>query len=252
MRESIAGAADLLKPARKILVFSGAGISTESGIADFRGPNGLWTRMDPDDFTIDRYLQDPQVRMRSWAMHEQGFLGLAARPNRAHYEVVRLWQHDRMAGCVTQNIDGLHQAAGLPEEQVAELHGNVRTVHCTACPASWAIEEILARVAAGDRDPACPVCGAVVKTSTVLFGELLPEHTYQRAVRMATNADAVLAVGTTLTVFPAADLVLLRVNEGANLVIVNRGATAFDHLAGAILDSGAGDVLPDLVDAIIE
>ena len=109
----VARAARLLQPARKILVFSGAGISTESGIPDFRGPNGLWTRMDPDDFTIDRYLQDPEVRQRSWMMHQQGFLGgmLEARPNRAHHAVVRLWEHDRMAGCVTQNIDGLHQAA---------------------------------------------------------------------------------------------------------------------------------------------
>jgi len=109
----VARAARLLQPARKILVFSGAGISTESGIPDFRGPNGLWTRMDPDDFTIDRYLQDPEVRQRSWMMHQQGFLGgmLEVRPNRAHHAVVRLWEHDRMAGCVTQNIDGLHQAA---------------------------------------------------------------------------------------------------------------------------------------------
>jgi len=124
-------------------------------------------------------------------MHQQGFLGgmLEARPNRAHHAVVRLWEHDRMAGCVTQNIDGLHQAAGLPDEEVAELHGNLRRVHCTACPASWEIDEILAVVAGGDPDPACSACGAVVKTSTVLFGELLPEATFERAVKIVARAD---------------------------------------------------------------
>jgi NAD-dependent deacetylase len=250
---AVADAARVLKPARKILVFSGAGISTESGIPDFRGPNGLWTRMDPDDFTIHRYLQDPAVRKRSWMMHQRGYLGgiLEGLPNRAHRAVVDLWEHDRMAGCVTQNIDGLHQAAGLPEEVVAELHGNVRRVHCTACPASWGIEEILEVVAGGDPDPSCSVCGAVVKTSTVLFGELLPEATFDRAIRMAAQADAVLAIGSTLTVYPAADLVASTVMGGADLVIVNQGETAFDDLATALLDQSAGEVLPGLVSAII-
>lgn len=208
--------------------------------------------MDPEDFTLDRYLQNQEVRIRSWRMHQEGFFGgmLQARPNRAHYAVVRLWERGRMAGCVTQNIDGLHQAAGLPEDQVAELHGNLRRVQCTACPASWAIEEILVRLEEGDPDPTCTDCGAVVKTSTVLFGELLPERTFKRAVDMAAIADAVLAIGTTLTVYPAADLVLSAVREGSDLVIVNRGATLFDQLAAATLDRPAGEALPDLVDAI--
>jgi NAD-dependent deacetylase len=250
---ALARAARVLQPACKILVFTGAGISTESGIPDFRGPNGLWTRMDPDDFTIHRYLTDPGVRKRSWAMYRQGVFGgaLDARPNRAHRAVVRLWEHDRMAGCVTQNIDGLHQKAGLPEESVAELHGNVRRALCTVCPASWEVGEILAIVAGGDPDPPCPECGAVVKTSTVLFGELLPEGVFDRAIRMAEQADAVLAIGSTLTVYPAADLVASTVKDGADLVIVNQGETAFDDLATARLDQSAGEVLPDLVSAIL-
>lgn len=250
---AFAKAVRVLRPARKILVFSGAGISTESGIPDFRGPDGLWNRMDPDDFTIQRYLQDPEVRKRSWIMHQQGFFGgmLKALPNRAHHAVEHIWARDRMAGCVTQNIDGLHQAAGLPEAEVAELHGNLRRVHCTACPASWEIGEILTVVAGGDPDPACSACGAVVKTSTVLFGELLPEATFERARRMAAAADAVLAIGSTLTVYPAADLVATTVADGADLVIVNRGETAFDDLAAACIDQDAGDLLPDLVAAIL-
>ncbi len=179
----LSSAIRVLKPARSILVFTGAGISTESGIPDFRGPDGLWTRMDPDDFTMHRYLADPEIRKRSWAMHQEGFFGgmLAALPNRAHLALVPLWSNDRMAGCVTQNIDGLHQRAGLPEEAVAELHGNLQRVHCTACPASWETKEILAVVADGDPDPTCFGCGAIVKTSTVLFGELLPQEAWERS-----------------------------------------------------------------------
>lgn len=253
VNQSVSEAARVLKPVAKILVFSGAGISTESGIPDFRGPDGLWTRQDPGDFTISRYLSEAEVRERSWSMHQHGFLGgmLEARPNRTHFAVVRLWQQGRMAGCVTQNIDGLHQAAGLPDEEVAELHGNLRRVHCVACPASWPIEEILPEVTGGNLDPSCSACGAVVKTSIVMFGELLPERAFERAIRMAAGAQAVLAIGTTLTVSPAADLVLTAVMEGADLVIVNQGETAFDDLAAARLDEPVGEVLPDLVEAII-
>jgi len=253
VNQSVSEAARVLKPAKKVLVFSGAGISTESGIPDFRGPDGLWTRQDARDFTISRYLADAEVRKRSWSMHQHGFLGgmLEARPNRTHFAVVRLWQQGRMAGCVTQNIDGLHQAAGLPDEEVAELHGNLRRVHCVACPASWPIEEILPEVTGGNLDPSCSVCGAVVKTSIVMFGELLPERAFERAISMVAGAQAVLAIGTTLTVSPAADLVLTAVMEGADLVIVNQGETAFDDLAAARLDEPVGEVLPDLVEAII-
>jgi NAD-dependent deacetylase len=253
MKEPIAAAAQVLNRSEKILVFSGAGISTESGIPDFRGPNGLWTRVDPADFTIDRYLEDAEVRKRSWAMHQRGVLGgtVDAQPNRAHFAIVRLWEFDRLAGCVTQNIDGLHQAAGLPDDQVAELHGNLRRVHCTSCPASWPIEEILAQVVGGDPDPACFECGAVVKTSIVLFGEPLPERAFERAIRMAAGADAVLAVGTTLTVVPAADLVMWAVKDGADLIIINQGATAFDDLAAAKVDESAGEALPYLIETMI-
>ena len=251
--DDFATAVQALRSTNRILVFSGAGISTESGIPDFRGPEGLWTRQDPADFTIDRYLADARVRRRSWSMHQQGFLGgmLGARPNRAHQAIVRLWEHDRMTGCVTQNVDGLHQAAGLPTGAVAELHGNLRRVHCTACPAWWPIEEILEVVEDGDLDPSCSLCGAVLKTSIVLFGELLPEQAFERATRMAAEAAAVLAIGTTLTVSPAADLVLSAVMDGASLVIVNQGETAFDGLATARLGQPAGEALPALVDAII-
>lgn len=245
-------AMQVLAPVQRILVFTGAGISTESGIPDFRGPNGLWTRMDPADFTIDRYLGDAEVRKRSWQMYFQGSFGsmLNAQPNPAHHAIVRLWKLGKWAGCVTQNIDGLHQAAGLPDDEVAELHGNLRNAGCVSCRATWSAEEVLGWVAAGQSDPRCPRCGGIVKTSTVLFGELLPEQAVERALNMAARADAVVAVGTTLTVSPAADLAASAVHDGARLVIVNQGETAFDHLADVKLDAPAGEALPRLVEKI--
>lgn len=246
-------AVEVLRSAEQILVFTGAGISTESGIPDFRGPDGLWTRMDPDEFSIDRYLGDAEVRKRSWEAHREGFFGdiRQARPNEAHEALTRLWRSGRLAGCVTQNIDGLHLTAGLPADAVAELHGNLRTVECVSCSDSSPIESTLRRVAAGDTDPACTSCGSVLKTSTVLFGEMLPQRTYERAVRMAAASDAVMAVGTTLSVFPAADVVLSTVMGGVDLVIVNQGRTAFDDLARVLINGPAAEVLPDLIDSII-
>ncbi len=254
MTDAFDHATRLLADASRILVFTGAGISTESGIPDFRGPDGLWTKVDPDDFTIQRYRTDRDVRVARWKMHQQGALWGArssVRPNRAHEAVVELWRGGRMSGCVTQNIDGLHQAAGLPDDQVAELHGNIRKVHCLGCGARWETEEVLRWVDAGEEDPSCPHCGGLVKTTTVMFGEYLPLDQVQRAERFAAEADAVLVVGSTLSVYPAAQIPLDVVRRGGPMVIVNLGPTDGDRLAAARIDGKAGDVLPLLVDAIL-
>jgi NAD-dependent deacetylase len=239
----------VLAGARRVLVFTGAGISTESGIPDFRGPDGLWTRVDPADFTIQRYLTSRQVRSNTWHMHQRGELWGArstVRPNPAHRAITALWQADLLSGCITQNIDGLHQAAGLPDHAVAEVHGNVRKAHCLACPAAWPTETVLEWVDAGDDDPHCPDCGGLVKTTTVMFGELLPDDQVTRALAFGADADAVLAVGTTLSVYPAADLALDVVRRGAPLVIVNLGDTDHDHRATVKVEGSAGEVLTAL------
>ncbi len=244
----------LLAGADRILVFTGAGISTESGIPDFRGPDGLWTKVDPDDFTIQRYRTSREVRVAGWKMHQEGALWGArsqVRPNRAHRAVVTLWEAGRMSGCVTQNIDGLHQAAGLPDDQVAELHGNVRKAHCLSCEARWDTEQVLRWVDAGEEDPTCPHCGGLVKTTTVMFGEYLPVDQLQRAERFAANADAVLVVGSTLSVYPAAQIPMDAARRGAPMVIVNLGPTEGDRLAAARVEGKAGEVLPDLVAEIL-
>jgi NAD-dependent deacetylase len=243
-------AAASLTAAARILVFTGAGISTDSGIPDFRGAEGLWSKMDPEDFSIGRFLSNPDIRRRSWRLHQHGELWgarSAALPNSGHHAVVDLWRSGRWAGCVTQNVDGLHQLAGLPEEEVAELHGNVRRAICHSCRASWDVEEILQRVDAGEEDPCCQTCSGVIKTSTVMFGEFLPEDQLEMAWLMAATADAVLAVGSTLSVFPASDIPREMAMAGRPMVIVNLGSTELDHLATVKLDGRVGELLPDLV-----
>jgi len=247
-------AVTVLGRAAQILVFTGAGISTESGIPDFRGPEGLWTMIDPDDFEIGRYLMNRELRKRGWQMHLNGELWGArssVKPNAAHRAIVDLWRAGRMSGCVTQNVDGLHQQAGLPDEAVAELHGNVRRTHCLECGTTWPIQEVLAWVEAGNDDPHCPVCGGLIKTTTVMFGEFLPAEDMRRAGRFAAKADAVLAVGSTLSVYPAAEIPLSLVRRRRPMVIVNRGQTDLDDAASVLIDGKAGEVLPPLVEGII-
>jgi NAD-dependent deacetylase len=236
-----------LRPARKILVFTGAGISTESGIPDFRGPNGLWTKVDPDDFHIDRYLASQELRERGWKMHLDGELWGArssVRPNSGHVAIKRLADAERLAGVVTQNVDGLHHVSGLGDEDVAELHGNVRTTLCLGCGQTWETETVLEWVEAGQPDPACPVCGGIVKTATVMFGEMLPESEMQKAFSFLAMADAVLVVGSTVAVWPAADVVMRAANRSLPIVIINQGAVAK-------LDSAIGDVLPVFVERVL-
>ncbi len=242
-------AADLLYGCTRLLVFTGAGISTESGIPDFRGPDGLWTKVDPDDFTIERYLSSSEVRKRSWIRWAASPLR-RARPNPAHRAVTELADMGHLEGCVTQNIDGLHQAAGLPEELTVEVHGNVWSVRYLVCQAGWPTGEVFDRVEAGEEDPHCPDCGGMIKLTVVSFGQAMPEEAMSRAYGMASRADGVLAVGTTLSVWPAADIPLTAARRGVPFVIVNMGATDFDRTAHLKVERPAGEVLPELVDLI--
>lgn len=254
MSDPLEDAVGLLSDSARILAFTGAGISTESGIPDFRGPDGIWTKVDPKDFTISRYLGDSDLRRRGWRMHLEGRLwGARARiePNAGHRALVELWEAGRLAGCVTQNIDGLHLKAGLPEEAVAELHGNVREVRCLGCHRRWPTEEILQRVEAGEDEPRCEFCGGIVKTMTVMFGEELSRAVLARAWDMAAGADAVLAIGSTMGVWPAAEIPFTAAQEGRPVVIVNRGPTELDRLASVRIEGAAGVVLPVLVEKIL-
>ena len=244
----------VLRPAQKILVFTGAGISTESGIPDFRGPDGLWSKVDPDDFHIDRYRSSPELRMRGWKMHLDGELWGArslVQPNAGHEAIKKLADAGRLAGVVTQNVDGLHLVSGLDDGQVAELHGNVRKSACVDCEQVWDTETVLSWVEAGDLDPSCPDCGGMVKTATVMFGEILPQEEMEKAMEFLAAANAILVVGSTVSVSPASDIVMYGGYLSLPIVIVNQGATEADERAAIKLDAAIGEVLPVLVDGVL-
>jgi NAD-dependent deacetylase len=239
---------DWLRAAQRICVLTGAGISTESGIPDYRGPNGVWTR-DPDAeklVTLSVYLHDPEIRRRSWLLRRE--LATAdVRPNPGHAALVDLQREGRLRALLTQNIDGLHQAAG--STGVRELHGTVHDVVCTACGGRMPIADVLARVDAGEPDPACPQCGGVLKTATVYFGEALDPEVLDAAAAAAADCDVFLAVGTSLGVYPAAGLVEVAAAHGARVVIVNAEPTPYDGLADLVVREPIGQALPALLAA---
>jgi NAD-dependent deacetylase len=238
--------------ASSITVLTGAGMSTESGIPDFRWPNGLWTR-DPSSrrlFDVQTYRADPHVRRQAWQRRCE-HPAWTARPHRGHAALVELERSGRLRALVTQNIDGLHQLAGTSPEKVLELHGSIHRVECLGCGWTGATAEALRRVAAGDDDPRCLGCGDLLKTATVSFGQPLDRAVLSAAVAAAAEADVLLAVGSTLTVRPAASLVDVALRAGARVVVVNDGATAYDAVAAARLGGLIGEVLPLLVRELV-
>lgn len=246
---TIARAIEILATKQSILVFTGAGISTESGIPDFRGPDGVWTRVDPDDFTLEHYLTSAGTRRRSWSMRADSGV-LDAAPNDGHRAVAALWEVGLMIGCVTQNIDGLHAAAGLPPEAIVELHGNVQNTRCVGCRVSLPTGDVLDRVANGDPDPHCSECGGILKVNVVFFGEAMPAAAMTRAMAMAAGCDAVVAIGSTLSVYPASYVPVTAVEAGAPLVIINQGPTELDRLASVTVAEPSGATLQTIVAAL--
>ncbi len=249
---------ELLGEARRIVAFTGAGVSTESGIPDFRSPGGVWTRYDPRNFEFDRYVADREVRALSWEMRHE-FFAVDARPNPAHHAIARLEESGRSPGVITQNIDGLHQDAG--SRTVVEMHGTAREVMCIGhrprrgtpdgcgwrAPHTWAFE----RLEAGDDDPSCPQCGGLVKSATISFGQMLDTAVVDTAMSMTTIADLLLVVGSSLQVYPAAGLPEVAVDAGARLVIVNQEETPFDGIADLVIRGRAGEVLGPAVDELL-
>ncbi|MEU9502284.1 Sir2 family NAD-dependent protein deacetylase [Streptomyces sp. NPDC048196] len=240
---------------RRVLVgiLSGAGISTDSGIPDYRGPNGLWRR-DPEAeklVTYDAYMSDPEVRRRSWQMRRES-PAFRAKPNAAHEAVALLERSGTPVRVITQNVDGLHQLAGVPERKVLELHGTVRAVTCTRCHARSSMADALARVAAGEPDPDCLVCGGILKSATVMFGERLDPQVLGTALGVAKAAEVFIAVGTTLQVQPAASLAGVAAEHGARLIIVNAEPTPYDPLADEVVREPIGTALPRLLAGLAE
>lgn len=236
----------LLAAAGRITVLTGAGISTASGIPDFRGPQGVWTA-DPTAeriSTLDWYLTDDAVRRAAWRYRADSPVW-QARPNPAHRALARLEDQGRLRALVTQNTDGLHQLAG--SRHVLEVHGNVRTWRCEDCGAEGPMTDAVARVRAGDPDPRCPTCGGIIRATTILFGEELDAEVQAAAFAAAEDCDLLLAVGTSLTVHPVAGLVSVAGSTGARIVLVNGEPTPFDRRADAVVRDPIETILPELI-----
>jgi NAD-dependent deacetylase len=248
----VATIACLLRDAERIVVLTGAGISTGSGIPDFRGPQGVWTK-DPGAekrATIQHYMADAEHRQRVWRARVEGDVRWVGEPNPGHHALAELERRAALDTLVTQNVDGLHHRAGNSPHKIVEIHGNLREVKCLGCGWRGPMEETVDRVRAGDDDPACLECGGMLKAATISFGESLVPADLTRAQLAAASADLFLAVGTSLVVYPVAGLPELALRNGAPLVILTAEETPFDRYATAVLRDRLEDVLPQIVAAV--
>ncbi|MCH0563399.1 MULTISPECIES: Sir2 family NAD-dependent protein deacetylase [unclassified Streptomyces] len=234
-----------------VAILSGAGVSTDSGIPDYRGPNGLWRR-DPEAeklVTYEYYMGDPEIRRRSWQMRRKNRT-LHAQPNAAHRAVAELEQSGTPVRVITQNVDGLHQLAGMPARKVLELHGTAHSVVCTRCHDRGPMDAVLARVEAGEDDPQCLRCGGILKSATVMFGERLDPMVLGKAVAISKACHVFIAVGSSLQVQPAAGLAGIAADHGARLIIVNAEPTPYDDVADDVVRAPIGSALPDLLSSL--
>jgi NAD-dependent deacetylase len=244
-REVVATVRQWIAAAQRVVVLTGAGISTDSGIPDFRGPQGLWTRNPAAErqATIQNYLGDAELRRAFW---QNRLLNPAwsAQPNAGHHALVALERRGKLHALITQNVDELHQSAGNSPERVIEVHGTIHRVVCWECGERSPMQHTLERVRAGEADPRCLRCGGILKSDTISFGQLLVPEVIERAMTAAAEADLMLAVGSTLQVYPVAGVVPLAREAGARVVIVNAGPTELDDLADALLHGSISELLP--------
>jgi len=244
--------ADLIVNASRVVVFTGAGVSTESGISDFRSPGGIWDRFDPDDFTYQKFVRDPESRRKFWQMLSEGLLTTEAKPNPAHYAVAELDRLGKLDCVITQNVDNLHQKAGVPDAKVFELHGNMQWAVCLSCGKRYPFEQIKARHDAGEEIPDCEVCHGLLKPDAVFFGESLPAEVLQEATSRSSSSDLFIVIGSTLIVTPAAYMPMYAVNSGAKLVIINLSSTPMDGQATALIRAKAGEAMPPIIQRVRE
>ena len=247
--ETIDEAARLVRESKRIVYLTGAGISTESGIPDFRGPQGLWTKNPGAErmATIQHYLSSSEVRARSWQNRLKSGMTSGVEPNAGHVALATLERMGKVDTLVTQNVDGLHQAAGSSPERIIEIHGTVHDYVCLGCGDRGPIGVVLARVDGGEADPACEKCGGILKTATISFGQNLVPEDLRRAEAAAALCDLFVAIGTSLTVYPVAALPEIAITRGARFIIINAQETPYDPIANLILRSRIGAVLPEIV-----
>jgi len=255
LQEKIEELASLIRTSRYLAAFSGAGISTESGIPDFRGPQGIWTRMRPIE--LSEFLQDPAARREYWRRKIESYPRMRdAEPNAGHKALARLFEAGLLKTMITQNIDGLHQKAGIPNERVIELHGSNAYISCLQCRKRFEWEEVLPffdrHPSPSSQCPRCDDCDGWLKPATVSFGQAMPEEDTRRAFTEAAKADLLITVGTSLQVFPAAGIPGETRRHGGKVAIINDQPTGLDHEAHLILRGSAGEILRDIADCVVE
>jgi len=243
--------ANMVLEAKRVVVFTGAGHSTESGIADFRSPGGIWDRFDPNEFTYQKFLSSEVSREKYWEFSKLLWPTIdRAEPNRGHYAIAELHHIGRLDCVITQNIDGLHQKSGIPEEKVIELHGTMKWVICLECGRRYPREEIQRRLELGEKVPRCDDCGGITKPAIIAFGQPMPERETREAERKAATCDLFLVAGSSLVVYPAAQMPLIAKDNGASLVIINLTPTPHDRYADMVINEKTGEALPQIVEQV--
>ena len=242
--------ADLIIDAKRIIVFTGAGVSTESGIPDFRSPGGLWDRFDPDDFTYQKFVSNANSRRKQWQLLWKERLTREVKPNPAHYAIAELDRLGKLDCVITQNVDNLQQKAGVPDDKVFELHGNMQQVICLSCGRRYPLEQIKTRLDEGEEVPDCEVCHGILKPDIVLFGEPMPEEVLHEATLRSHNCDLFIVIGSSLVVYPAALMPVYATDAGAKLVIINLSPTPMDEQATVLIRAKAGEAMTKIAQKV--
>lgn len=251
MNEQIENVAELIVHAKRIVVFVGAGLSTESGIPDFRSPGGVWDKYDPEDFYFQNFLSREASRENYWQMATEMYDSMKdAKPNQAHLAVAELERLGKLDCLITQNIDGLHYKAGNSAERVLELHGTAMHVTCLSCNKRYERDAIQLRVARGEKAPRCDECSGFLKPATISFGQSMPERETREAYERSATCDLFIVIGSSLVVQPAAYMPVVAHKGGAKLVIINRDETACDDIADIIVKDQAGSTMAAILDKV--
>lgn len=249
--EQIDAVAKMVLESKRLVVFTGAGVSTESGVSDFRSPGGIWDRFDPSELNYQTFMASEEGRERYWQFQRELWPEMAkARPNPGHHAIAEFYNMGNLDCVITQNIDSLHQKTGVPEERVIELHGTVKWVDCLECGRRYPREPIQARLDAGTKVPRCDSCGGIMKPATVSFGQPMPERETRQAEMAAAACDLFLSAGSSLVVYPAAQMPLIAKDSGARLVIINLTPTPHDRHADIVINEKTGPILSKIAERV--
>ena len=249
MDSLVAKGAEMIKEAEKILVFSGAGLSTESGIPDFRSPGGVWSKYDPSDFYFEKIISDENARVKYWQMSTEFYQTMKdAVPNRAHLAIKVLEDIGKLLAVVTQNIDWLHHRAGNSPDKIIEIHGTAFSVSCLNCGKKYDRDDIQERISSGVKVPYCDDCSGILKPDTISFGQAMPEDKMTQAITYARECDLCFVLGSSLVVYPAASVPFQAVKSGAKLIIINRDETPLDSMADVVIHESVSKVLGDMLE----